>query len=76
MKLFAINAGYSKTQHLNRNWYYVFADNTTNAKKKFKSIVGWLDIYRIVQYSEQGKAVWLKEYNGYNKTLIGGIYKC
>ena len=45
-KLFAVNAGYRKTD-VGTNWYYVRAKNAREARKRFKDRITWLDVYGI-----------------------------
>lgn len=46
MKLFAINAGYRKTD-IGNTWYYIRAKNAKAARSWFKNNIKWLDIYKV-----------------------------
>lgn len=50
-KLFAVNAGYRKTD-VGTNWYYVRAKNTREARKRFKDRITWLDVYGIREVTD------------------------
>ena len=50
MKLFAVNAGYRKTD-VGTNWYYVRAKNAREARKHFKDRITWLDVYGVREVS-------------------------
>ena len=51
MKLFAVNAGYRKTD-VGTNWYYVRAKNAREARKRFKDRITWLDVYGIREVTD------------------------
>lgn len=50
-KLFAVNAGYRKTD-VGANWYYVRAKNAHEARKRFKDRITWLDIYGVSEVTD------------------------
>lgn len=50
-KLFAVNAGYRKTD-VGTNWYYVRAKNAREARKRFKDWITWLDVYVIREVTD------------------------
>lgn len=50
-KLFAVNAGYRKTD-VGTNWYYVRAKNAREARKRFKDRITWLDVYDIREVTD------------------------
>lgn len=51
MKLFAVNAGYRKTD-VGTNWYYVRAKNAREARKRFKDRITWLDVYGVREVTD------------------------
>lgn len=51
MKLFAVNAGYRKTD-VGTNWYYVRAKNAREARKRFKGRITWLDVYGVREVTD------------------------
>ena len=51
MKLFAVNAGYRKTD-VGTNWYYVRAKNAREAHKRFKDQMTWLDVYGVREVTD------------------------
>ena len=51
VKLFAINAGYRKSD-IGTNWYYARAKSARNARKRFKARIIWLDIYYVNEITD------------------------
>ena len=51
MKLFAINAGYRKSDR-DANWYYVRARNSRCAREQFKDRINWLNIYAVNEVTD------------------------
>ena len=51
-KMWAVNAGYRK-EDMGRLFYYVIARNKTEAKKRFLSYMGWLDVYGVSQIMDE-----------------------
>lgn len=52
MRLFAVNAGYRKSD-IDTTWYYIRATNATEARKRFKNTVTWLDIYKVKEVTDE-----------------------
>ena len=44
LKLFAVNAGYRKSD-IGRLWYYVRAKNSRDAIRRFMERITWLNVY-------------------------------
>lgn len=51
VKLFAINAGYRKSD-IGTNWYYVRAKSARDARKRFKARITWLDVYSVNEITD------------------------
>lgn len=51
IKLFAINAGYRKSD-IGTNWYYVQAKSARDARKRFKARITWLDVYSVNEITD------------------------
>jgi hypothetical protein len=47
IKYFAINAGYSRKLHEDKNWYYAKGIKISEVKKHFKETFSWLDVYKV-----------------------------
>lgn len=56
-KLYAVNAGY-RPSDINRLWYYVFACDNREAKRRFAETITWLAVYRVCEVpAEQAKRI-------------------
>ena len=54
MKMFKIHADYrNNNPHI--NWYYVYAYTKKDARVRFKSVISWLDIYKVEDCTDEEK---------------------
>ena len=65
MKLFKIFADYRPKNEAHKHWYYVAAENKLEAKKKFMSMISWLNVYEIEECDEQTVQNVLADWDAY-----------
>ena len=65
MKLFKIFADYRPKDKVRKHWYYVAAQDKLKAKKKFASMISWLNVYEIEECDEQTVQNILADWDAY-----------
>jgi len=61
MRLFQIEADY-RPNNQNKPHYYVMAKSKSDAKRKFKNRIAWLDIYGCEEVTDEAQANYIYEH--------------